>query len=37
MASRVPATDPAPFEVAERVRCAPVGELTTLENPAAGT
>ena len=36
MASRVPATDPAPFEVAEGVRCAPVGELTTLENPAAG-
>jgi NAD(P)-binding Rossmann-like domain len=36
MASRVPATDPAPFDVAEGVRCVPVGELTTLENPAAG-
>jgi hypothetical protein len=36
MASHVPATDPAPFEVAEGVPCAPVGELTTLENPAAG-
>ena len=36
MASRVPATDPAPFEVADGVRCVPVGELTTLANPAAG-
>jgi hypothetical protein len=36
MASRVPTTDPAPFEVAEGVRSVPVGELTTLENPAAG-
>jgi hypothetical protein len=36
MASRVPATDPAPFDVADGVRCVPVGELTTLENPAAG-
>jgi NAD(P)-binding Rossmann-like domain len=36
MASRVPATDPPPFEVADGVRCIPVGELTTLENPAAG-
>jgi hypothetical protein len=36
MASRVPATDPAPFDVAEGVRGVPVGELTTLERPAAG-
>ena len=36
MASRVPATDPAPFDVADGVHCVPVGELTTLEQPAAG-
>jgi hypothetical protein len=36
MASRVPATDPAPFDVAEGVHCVPVGELTALANPAAG-
>src|SRR5207244_2495729 len=36
MASRVPATDPAPFDVAEGARCVPVGELTRLEIPAAG-
>jgi len=36
MASRVPATDPAPFEVADGVRCVPVGKLSALENPAAG-
>jgi hypothetical protein len=36
MASRVPATDPAPFDVADGVRCVPVGELTTLTKPAAG-
>jgi NAD(P)-binding Rossmann-like domain len=36
MASRVPATDPAPFAVADGVRCVPVGELTTVEGPAAG-
>ena len=36
MASRVPATDPAPFDVADGVRCVPVGELTTLKSPAAG-
>jgi hypothetical protein len=36
MASRVPATDPAPFDVADGVRWVPVGELTMLENPAAG-
>ena len=36
MASRVPATDPAPFAVTDGVRCVPVGELTTLASPAAG-
>jgi NAD(P)-binding Rossmann-like domain len=36
MASRVPATDSAPFDVADGVRCVPVGELTTVEGPAAG-
>src|SRR3989440_12586034 len=36
MASRVPATDPAPFDVADGVHFVPVGELTTLENPRAG-
>jgi hypothetical protein len=36
MSSRVPATDPPPFDVAEGVHCVPVGELTTLEHPAAG-
>ena len=29
MASRVPATDPPPFDVADGVRCVPVGELAT--------
>ena len=33
MASRVPATDPPPFDVADGVRCVPVGELTTLAAP----
>ncbi len=36
MASRVPATDPPPFEVADGARCVPVGELTRLDEPAAG-
>jgi hypothetical protein len=36
MASRVPATDSAPFDVADGARCVPVGELTTVEGPAAG-
>jgi hypothetical protein len=36
MASRVPATDPAPFEVADGARCVPVGELARLTEPAAG-
>ena len=31
MASRVPATDPPPFAVADGVRCVPVGELTRLD------
>ena len=34
MSSRVPATEPAPFEVAEGVRCVPVGQLTALTEPA---
>ncbi len=36
MASRVPATEPAPFDVADGVRCVPVGELITLGDAAAG-
>ncbi|HEX5614980.1 MAG TPA: NAD(P)-binding protein [Acidimicrobiia bacterium] len=36
MASRVPATDPPPFEVAPGAACVPVGELTKLARPAAG-
>jgi hypothetical protein len=36
MASRVPAADPAPFDVVDGASCVPVGELTTLEDPAAG-
>jgi hypothetical protein len=36
MASRVPATDPAPFDVVDGARCVPVGELATLRDPAAG-
>ena len=36
MASRVPATEPVPFAVADGVRCIPVGELTALAQPAAG-
>jgi NAD(P)-binding Rossmann-like domain len=36
MASRVPATDPAPFDVAAGAHCVPVGDLTLLEAPAAG-
>ena len=36
MASRVPATDPAPFAVAAGMRCVPVGQLTSLAAPAAG-
>lgn len=36
MASRVPATEPVPFPVADGVRCVPVGELVDLEDPPAG-
>ncbi len=36
MASRVPATDPPPFEVSDGATCIPVGELTDLSSPAAG-
>jgi hypothetical protein len=36
MSTRVPATDPPPFEVAEGARCVPVGDLTRVERPAAG-
>jgi hypothetical protein len=36
MASRVPATDPPPFEVAEGVGCVPVGGLACVETPPAG-
>lgn len=36
MASRVPATEPPPFEVAEGVRCVPIGELTRISEPPAG-
>ncbi len=36
MASRVPAIDPPPFDVAEGVPCVPVGELARLESAAAG-
>ena len=36
MASRVPATDAPPFDVADGVRCIPVGGLATVEHPGAG-
>ncbi len=36
MASRVPATDPPPFEVADGVTCVPVGALSSVTKPAAG-
>ena len=36
MASRVPATDPPPFEVSEGSRCIPVGALTRVRHPPAG-
>jgi hypothetical protein len=35
-ATRVPATDPPPFEVAEGTRCVPVGELAWLADAPAG-
>jgi NAD(P)-binding Rossmann-like domain len=36
MASRVPSTDPPPFEVADGVGCVPVGALTTVTTAHAG-
>ena len=36
MSSRVPATDPAPFAVADGARCIPVGQLAALAEPARG-
>jgi hypothetical protein len=36
MASRVPASDPPPFEIGEGVRCVPVGALTSVAKPPAG-
>ena len=36
LASKVPATEPPPFEVAEGARCVPVGELAHLEDTPAG-
>ncbi len=36
MASRVPATDPPPFEVADGVTCVPVGSLTRVTSRPAG-
>ena len=36
MASRVPATEPPPFDVADGVRCVPVGELTRLDDAGRG-
>jgi len=33
LGSRVPATDPAPFEVAPEARCVPVGELAAVTEP----
>jgi hypothetical protein len=36
LASRVPATDPPPFEVADGARCIPVGELVKIDQPPAG-
>ena len=36
MASRVPATDPPPFEVADGVTCVPVGALTSVTQAPMG-
>jgi hypothetical protein len=36
MSTRVPATDPPPFAIGERVQCVPVGELTHVTSPPAG-
>jgi hypothetical protein len=35
-ATRVPATEPPPFAVADGVRCVPVGALAAVEQPPAG-
>jgi hypothetical protein len=36
MASRVPATDSPPFDVANGVRCVPIGALTSVMKPPGG-
>jgi hypothetical protein len=36
LASRVPATDPPPFEIADGARCIPVGDLVKVDEPPAG-
>ena len=36
MASRIPATEPPPFDVTDGARCVPVGDLAHLECPAGG-
>jgi hypothetical protein len=36
MESRVPATDPPPFEVANGAMCVPIGALTSVTKPPAG-
>jgi len=36
LASRVPATEPPPFEVADDARCVPVGELVGVAEPPTG-
>ena len=36
MQSRVPATEPPPFAVADGVTCVPVGELAKVTTPPAG-
>jgi len=36
LASRVPATEPPPFEVADGVRCVPVGALASVAEPPGG-
>jgi NAD(P)-binding Rossmann-like domain len=36
MASRVPATDPPPFAVADGVECVPVGAIASVTKPPAG-
>ncbi|HYF45789.1 MAG TPA: FAD/NAD(P)-binding protein, partial [Acidimicrobiales bacterium] len=36
LSSRIPATEPPPFEVADGVRCVPVGDLTAVVEPPEG-